>query len=324
MEPLISVIVPIYNVEKFLPKCIESVLRQTYQNLEILLVDDGAKDSSGAICDKYAQTDSRITVIHKENSGVSDTRNIAVGKAKGDYFCFIDGDDNITEDYIETMYRLASTENADFTMCSYIYKWADGKEKRTRNTEFSDETIFRDTGVDALRKMLYGKIYAPTSTCKLFRKNKSNIVFPRYTTGEDVLAAVDYFKNAAHVAMINKPCYNYMQNENSVMHTFNPEKIFDTVLTADEIYKKCENLSPAIKKAAAYYLIEKNLIVLMKLYGHKECRDKLDMIKVNIKTHRKTVLLDQNAEMRTRIACLISYLGVNTLCKIRNAMSKEG
>lgn len=323
MQPLISVIVPIYNVEKYLEKCVSSIIDQTYKNIEILLVDDGATDSSGSICDKFAEKDSRVKVIHKKNSGVSDTRNLGIKSAAGEYFCFVDGDDNITPNYIETMYKLSAETNVDIAMCSYIYKWEDGREKLTRNVEFPSDKIFSDSGAEALRKMLYGKIYPPSSNYKLFKKSVCRVNYPiGYAIGEDVLAAVDYFAAADRVAMINTPCYNYIQHDSSVMNTFNPKKIFDNILSADEIYNKCEKMSPELKRAASYYLVEKNLIVLMQFYGYSECADKIEIIKSNIKKHRNTVLTDKNAEKRTRIACLISYLGIDFLCKVRNAVTK--
>ena len=105
-QPLISVIVPCYNVEEYLPRCVESVLNQTYRNLEILLVDDGSPDRCGEICDEYAAVDSRVKVIHKENGGLSDARNVALNVMKGEYVTFVDSDDYVAADYVEYLYKL--------------------------------------------------------------------------------------------------------------------------------------------------------------------------------------------------------------------------
>lgn len=107
LQPLISVIVPCYNVEEYLPKCIESILNQTYRNLEILLVDDGSPDNCGRICDEYAAKDSRIRIIHKKNGGLSDARNAALDVMTGEYVTFIDSDDYVSDDYVEYLYPLA-------------------------------------------------------------------------------------------------------------------------------------------------------------------------------------------------------------------------
>lgn len=105
LQPLISVIVPCYNVMEYLPKCVESILSQTYKNLEIILVDDGSTDSSGKICDGYAAKDNRIKVIHKKNGGLSDARNVALDVMKGEYVTFIDSDDYVANDYVEFLYK---------------------------------------------------------------------------------------------------------------------------------------------------------------------------------------------------------------------------
>lgn len=106
LQPLISVIVPCYNVEEYLPKCIESILNQTYRNLEILLVDDGSPDNCGRICDEYAAKDSRIRIIHKKNGGLSDARNAALDVMTGEYVTFIDSDDYVSDDYVEYLYKI--------------------------------------------------------------------------------------------------------------------------------------------------------------------------------------------------------------------------
>ena len=118
---LISVIIPIYNVEQYLKECLESVINQTYRNLEIILVDDGSKDKSGKICDEYKNKDERIKVVHKENGGLSDARNAGMKIATGKYIQFIDSDDFIDKDMIETLYNLIIENEADISMCSNYY-----------------------------------------------------------------------------------------------------------------------------------------------------------------------------------------------------------
>lgn len=119
MEDLISVVVPIYNVENYIKKCVDSILSQTYKNLEIILVDDGSPDNCPQICDEYAQKDSRIKVIHKENGGVSSARNIGMENARGKWIAFIDADDWIEEKYFEKMLDRVKTNDADIVLCGY-------------------------------------------------------------------------------------------------------------------------------------------------------------------------------------------------------------
>ena len=117
MEDLISVIIPVYNVEKYLPECIESVLKQTHTNLEIILVDDGSPDNSPQICDEYAQKDSRIKVIHKENGGVSSARNEGLKIAKGEWISFIDADDWVEKNFCEILLNKAVKTQSDIALC---------------------------------------------------------------------------------------------------------------------------------------------------------------------------------------------------------------
>ena len=118
-EPLISIIVPVYNVEKYLSKCIDSIINQTYKNIEIILIDDGSTDSSGAICDKYALVDSRIHVLHIENSGVSNARNVGLNHATGDYIGFVDSDDYIEPNMYELLLEELIADDVDVVQCNH-------------------------------------------------------------------------------------------------------------------------------------------------------------------------------------------------------------
>ena len=115
-KPLISIIIPVYNAEKYLPNCLDSVINQTYKNLEIILVDDGSTDKSSEICDEYAQKDFRIKLIHKENGGVSSARNAGLALVSGDYIAWVDSDDFVAPDYIEYMYKLLKEYDADISL----------------------------------------------------------------------------------------------------------------------------------------------------------------------------------------------------------------
>ena len=119
-QPLISVIVPVYNVEKYLKKCVNSITSQTYENLEILLVDDGSTDSSGQICNEFEKNDARIKVIHKKNGGLSDARNAGLDRAKGQYYAFIDSDDYIQDNTIEIMLNAVKKNKSEIAICNMI------------------------------------------------------------------------------------------------------------------------------------------------------------------------------------------------------------
>ena len=124
---LISIIVPVYNVEKYIDKCIKSILEQTYKNLQIILIDDGSQDKSGQICDEYELQDNRIEVIHKKNGGLSDARNLGIKKARGEYIGFVDSDDYISKNMYEDMYKIIQEKDSDVCICN-VYNVIDGKE----------------------------------------------------------------------------------------------------------------------------------------------------------------------------------------------------
>ena len=131
VPPAVSIIVPVYNTERFLNRCIDSVLAQTYSDWELLLVDDGSTDSSGSICDEYATQDSRIRVFHKENGGVSSARNLGLDYARGEWITFVDSDDYIAPDMIEKLYETQKRNNADITVCGY--RWVDKEGKNLKS-----------------------------------------------------------------------------------------------------------------------------------------------------------------------------------------------
>lgn len=313
MNPLISVIIPVYNVEKYLANCINSILAQSYTELEIILVDDGSTDKSSVICDEFAAKDSRVSVIHKANGGVSSARNTGIAEKKGEFFCFVDSDDTVHPNYVLNMYNIIKEHDADIAMCAYLFAWENGKKQRTRNKEYPDNHIFTDTGKDALGKMLYSKIYAPSSNAKLFRASKIKVHYPQYAIGEDMLASVDYFMQADKVVMSNQPHYYYMQHEESVMHNVNPEKIFQLVTTGDEMMKIVEAKCPENKAAAAYYTVEKNIDAYFKISTVGGQQDKLDKIKANIKKYAPVVANDGNAHMHLRKECKVVSFGFPAL-----------
>lgn len=127
-SPLISVIIPVYNVEKYLHRCLDSVIEQTYKNLEVILIDDGSTDHSGEICDDYAAKDVRIHVIHQENQGVSAARNKGLDTAKGEYIAFVDSDDYILPEMYAKMLECIIENNVDFCVCQWQYEYADGRQ----------------------------------------------------------------------------------------------------------------------------------------------------------------------------------------------------
>lgn len=214
----ISVVVPIYNVEKYLPRCIESLLAQTYQNLEIILVDDGATDRSAEICDEYAKKDARIKVIHKENGGLSDARNAGTKAATGTYIGFVDSDDFIVPDMYEKMATALAEQNADIAVCNYLYVDEDGKALAERNGSLPIEDKVL-SGKEAVKKLV-GPEYAywVTAWNRLYRSEIAKAVpFPKGKIHEDEYTAHMFYDKAEKVVGVSSAAYQYVVRENSIM-----------------------------------------------------------------------------------------------------------
>lgn len=192
MEPLISVIVPVYNVQDYLDECIESIIKQTYCDFELLLIDDGSRDNCPNICDKWAQNDLRIRVIHKENGGLSDARNVGLDCAKGEYISFIDSDDFVELNYLEKLYK-ALQDNPDcaISSCS-LWMYKDGKITPPRNSWDFEEVRYVEPEEYADKMLTMESQH--TSCCKLFRRDVlSKIRYRKGYVNEDILLALDFY-----------------------------------------------------------------------------------------------------------------------------------
>ena len=183
--PKISIIVPVYNVEKYLEKCVKSILNQTFTDFELILVDDGTPDSSGVICDQFAEKDERIKVIHKKNGGLSDARNTGIEVAKGEYIGFVDSDDYIAEDMYELLYTNIVNEEADLSICG-IYDVYENKEAQKRIRQYMILNKF-----EAIKVILEAKIVSVHAVNKLYKKELFTHV--RYPVGKITEDCSSYF-----------------------------------------------------------------------------------------------------------------------------------
>lgn len=214
MSELVSVIVPIYKVESYLERCINSILMQTYKNLEIILIDDGSPDKCGQICDIYAERDSRIVVIHKDNGGLSDARNVGIKRSKGEYLTFIDSDDWVHETFIEKIINICKAESADLVIAEYL-KTADDKFQIIQN----DPRCFVFSSEQAMSKMFGEHDITFTIACgKLYRKSLfANISFPLGRKHEDQFTTYKLYFEANRIVYTTDILYFYWQRNDSIM-----------------------------------------------------------------------------------------------------------
>ena len=245
-EDKISVIVPVYKTEKYLNRCVNSLLNQTYTNLEIILVDDGSPDKCPEICDEYSKKDSRIKVIHKKNGGVSSARNAALCVAKGQYITFVDSDDFIAEEFVSSLYKALLEEKADISVCGMKMLC----ENDTVNC-FKDKKVYRGkTAIfayvsDEIRPEPWGKLITRT----LF----DGLIFNESIDyGEDLLLNYYLFSKAKCVVNIDKCLYNYEQrNEFAATTAYITESRIKSYRATKQMLKECEN-SDELKEIAVW------------------------------------------------------------------------
>lgn len=230
--PKISIIVPVYNVERFLDQCIASIVSQTYQNLEIILVDDGSLDSCPRLCDNWANNDERIRVIHKLNGGLSDARNVGIDMVSGEYLMFVDSDDFIAADMVMDLYTLLNHTNADIA-CGGVYRYSDGKITDIYNEIIcSDEVIF--SGIEQLKNVLNSQTEC-AAWGKLYRR--SIIGGHRFIKGrynEDIIFLFPLYATCSMVVYTNKRYYYYRDTIGSVTHTLS-DKTMHALLNQQEM-----------------------------------------------------------------------------------------
>ncbi len=242
-KPLISVIIPVYKVEEYLPACIDSILAQTYQNLEIILIDDGSPDNCGKICDGYAEKDSRIKVIHKENGGVSSARNAGLDAASGEYVGFVDSDDIIAPTMYEELYGELLRTDSDVSVCRFA-RFFDGQEKENFSSikKTSSDLLVLDS-TEALSDLLRGTHFYGSLWDKLFKANlvKNARLREDIFVAEDFLFSVEALLKAKRVCFSDTPLYFYRMRETSIMHTIYSEKhltMYDAMVAAEDLFQK--------------------------------------------------------------------------------------
>lgn len=246
MKPLVSVIVPIYNVEECLEECISSILKQTYKTLEIILIDDGSTDQSGELCEEFSGKDERIIVIHKENGGLSDARNKGISRAGGKYIYFVDSDDILSEDAIEIMVSLCEKNHAEIALTGL--KHFKGRFHNKRSKKGGTEIL---SGKEAVIRMLKRDGFCHEAWGKLYlKKFWGQRMFPEGMLYEDYATIYDVVIKAAKVVYYKEPKYYYRVRENSITRQPVSEKDFVLLDISDNVTKKIISWNPVFEKYA--------------------------------------------------------------------------
>ena len=288
-QKLVSIIVPIYNVEKYLSECIDSILRQSYDNLEIILVNDGATDSCGLICDRYACKDKRIVVLHKENGGLSDARNAGLSHAHGKYIAFVDSDDYIEADMISELYNACHNQDADIVVCGRRQVWEDGNS----NPMFCVDRLIEYSVEQAIEQILLNGTMDSAAWDKLYKSNLfDNMRYPVGVLHEDVNFTSRLLYKANKVVKIPYIGYNYRMRIGSITkQAFKPQKMdlyYQTKMLCEFVKSHLPELENQAEKYYCFNLT--NLMTLLIRTKRKEYRkEKIFIRKCSIVAFYKNV-----------------------------------
>ena len=304
-RPLVSVIVPVYNISRYIKKCIDSLSRQTYENIEVILVDDGSTDSSGSLCDLYAEKDKRIRVIHKKNGGLSDARNKGIEGAIGDYISLVDGDDFVDEDYIEKQYEVLKKYDADMAITSHrvIYP------KKTMDESTSKE--YASSSEEILEKILYDDEIDLSAWGKLYKKDLfDDVKYPKGRLFEDSATTYKLIDNSNVVAVNSVPTYNYVMRSDSIVNNDFSKNKMDLIISTQEMTDYIRKKYPELGKGCDRRMMYAYLSTLSQLAKSK-VKDEENKCKMMsyIKKNRRKVLKDKNLPKRDRVALWSTFFG---------------
>lgn len=265
---MISIIIPIYNTEKYLKRCIDSVLNQTYKDIEVLLIDDGSKDNSGMICDEYTTIDNRVKVFHKPNQGVSAARNMGLDTAKGDYIGFVDSDDYIEPEMYEKMLAAITEENAQVCCCGYYLEEADAVYYKCceKNSVYEGtEAIFR-----AFCRQDYDAGLSTGNCVQLFKRDIiGDTRYKKYAHGEDIDFQFNIFKKSNKVVCITDLFYHYVKNEASATGKSFNEDFLSILSIADDVLEYVKYGYPSISLEAYAFHLTWYMVAIQKIYDSR-------------------------------------------------------
>ena len=285
---MISVIVPVYNVEKYLEKCIDSVINQSYQELEIILVDDGSTDSSGIICNQYAEKDKRIKVIHQENRGQSCARNVGLKLATGNFITFVDSDDTIEINMFEKLIEIENKTGCDLVICGHRTV-QEGEELKHTNETFYTELL----DINALWEEVFGKLNNAVWN-KLYKKELlKGVYFPlELAHGEDLIFNLKYLEQCEFGAINRQPYYNYLKREDSVTTSSFSEKKLLEIVSKDKALEIVKRSMPSQIENAMKYCFRARMNVMrgiLKADLEDQYSDVINACRKYVKNHYASV-----------------------------------
>lgn len=321
--PLISVIVPVYNVKDYLAECIESILLQTLKDFELILIDDGSTDNSGEICDEYEKREHRIKVLHKKNGGLSSARNAGIDIAKGKYICFIDSDDYVKNTYLEYLYELVKSQKCQIAVCSIIrFDVVHG----TFSSINDDNKVYLSTEAAFRYMFLHEKYYGVFAWNKLYKKELFNdIRYPEGKYYEDSGTTYKLFDLCTNIAFGGTPQYFYrVGRKGQITDTKNYAKFLDKIFFLDEMDKYFENNNSGARDAFEVYYIN-SLLTMYEKYLCAKTEDYNFANNVKKMIYKKKSILRTNKRLPKRVKIkfrcfLMGRFPYKAYCQMKNIL----
>lgn len=325
--PKISIIVPVYNCEKYISNCINSILEQSFKDFELILVDDGSSDRSFEICESFAKKDNSVRAIHQPNSGVSRARNRGLDEAKGEYIGFVDGDDCIDKEMYERLYKNLADNNADISICGIVNYFVkkDGTTEKVRQSQVDGFWIF--SGEQALKEALQSRLYSVNPVNKLFKRELfDKLRYPEGKISEDAFLIPVVISKAGKVVYDSKPMYYYLRRENSITTSNFSDSGWDVV----EAYKNHLNMVsekfPNLKKVAKFrylwaytYVIDKIMLSENSENYLEDFKKAFDFIKKNI----LQIIFNPYFSLKRKIAVMVLLINKKIYKKMIMTVNKR-
>lgn len=317
-KPLISVVIPAFNVSEHIYECIKSITYQDYSNLEIIVINDGSTDDTLKILRQLELQDSRIKIYTQNNKGVSSARNYGIRKSTGVYITFIDADDFISKDYTQRLLEIITASESDIAIC----KISRGNRFTTRDRYTKSEIIGSNT---AIERLLYQKGIDNGVVARLYRKSvfEDTLFNQDYSIGEDLDISYRIFLKTKYIALCNEKLYCYTTRYNSAMNKlFSPERM-QALNIAEKIYREVSLDRPALVKAALSKVYSEALYSLSDILASSKNNQSIYQHCINtIDKYAKIVALDKNAQFRLRIYAVLSIISPVFMANILRARKR--
>lgn len=303
MSPDISIIIPMYNVESFIDRCLTSIVNQTYKNWELIIVDDGSKDNSANICLRYMQKDKRIKLIKKENAGASAARNTGMDQITGKYVIFIDSDDYLDCNMLEDLYNVALKTGADVVCCNFYLEFLNktiSNRRTEQNFEYDiDNVVLSIHLFGDITPYLWNKLIK--STCIGNNRFNEEIIW-----GEDYIFLMEILQSGLKVIYLDKHLYHYIQRQNSICNIGYSDSIYNSILILNDYSLGIEKKYPKYKNIIISYVIVQKMVLLAWMSKNKNYNVSImKKIKVDIRKNLFNILNEKKIKFKYVVAMII-------------------